>query len=138
VLGRHDGVINFTVGQRRGLGIVDAQAGGEPLYVVRLDPAARRVVVGPKPALAVAGMRLREVNWLGDAAGAGGAAVQVKVRSTTPAVPATVFAEGDSARVHFAEPQYGVAPGQACVFYAGERVLGGGWIARTEAAELAA
>jgi tRNA-specific 2-thiouridylase len=140
VLGRHDGVINFTVGQRRGIGIADAQGGGEPLYVVRLDPARKRVIVGPKPALAVAAMRLREVNWLGDEAGAGGdgLAVEVKVRSTTPAVPATVFAEVDGTRVVFAEPQYGVAPGQACVFYTGEHVLGGGWIARTEAAELAA
>jgi tRNA-specific 2-thiouridylase len=138
VLGRHDGVINFTVGQRRGLRIVDTQGGGEPLYVVRLEPAARRVVVGPKPALAVAGMRLREVNWLGDRAGTEGTEVQVKVRSTTPAVPATVSAEDDGACVRFAEPQHGVAPGQACVFYDGERVLGGGWIARTEAGAIAA
>ncbi len=138
VLGRHDGVINFTVGQRRGLRIVDAEAAGEPLYVVRLEAAARRVVVGPRPALAVAAMRLREVNWLCAPASEGGVAAQVKVRSTTPAVPATVFADGDGARVSFAAPQYGVAPGQACVFYAGERVLGGGWIARTEAATLAA
>jgi tRNA-specific 2-thiouridylase len=138
VLGRHDGVINFTVGQRRGLRIVDDAAAGEPLYVVRLEAAARRVVVGPKPALAVAAMELREVNWLGDPAGAGGAAVAVKVRSTTPAVLAAVFAEGDAVRVRFAEPQHGVAPGQACVFYEGERVLGGGWIAGTEAAARAA
>ncbi len=138
VLGRHEGIVNFTVGQRRGLRIADAAAAGEPLYVVRLDAAARRVVVGPKPALAVAAMRLREVNWLGDSAGAGGVAVQVRVRSTTPPVRATVFAEGDGARVRFAEPQHGVAPGQACVFYDGERVLGGGWIARTEAAAIAA
>jgi tRNA-specific 2-thiouridylase len=135
VLGRHAGIINFTVGQRRGIGIADAQGGGEPLYVVRLDAARKRVVVGPKPALAIAGMSLREVNWLGGApAGGGGLGVTVKVRSTTPAVAATVFVAGEGARVVFAEPQYGVAPGQACVFYAGDRVLGGGWIARAEAA----
>jgi tRNA-specific 2-thiouridylase len=139
VLGRHDGVISFTVGQRRGLRIIDEEAAGEPLYVVRLEAAARRVVVGPKPALAVAAMRLREVNWLGTApAGGEGRGVTVKVRSTTPAVPATVFAMGDGARVRFAGTQYGVAPGQACVVYDGERVLGGGWIARTETGAMAA
>ena len=144
VLGRHEGIINFTVGQRRGIGIADAQGGGEPLYVVRLDAARKRVVVGPKPALAIAAMSLREVNWLvpgsspGMAPAAGeGLGVTVKVRSTAPAVAATVFAAGEGARVVFAEPQYGVAPGQACVFYAGERVLGGGWIARAEAAAAA-
>ena len=71
VLGRHEGIIHFTVGQRRGIGIADAQGGGEPLYVVRLDAARKRVVVGPKPALAIAGMSLREVNWLGAPAGGG-------------------------------------------------------------------
>src|SRR6185295_3879251 len=71
VLGRHEGIINFTVGQRRGIGIADAQGGGEPLYVVRLDAARQRVVVGPRPALAIAGMSLREVNWLGAAPAAG-------------------------------------------------------------------
>ena len=80
-------------------------------------------------------MSLREVNWLGaPPAGGEGLGVTVKVRSAAPAVAATVFAAGEGARVVFAEPQYGVAPGQACVFYAGDRVLGGGWIASTEAA----
>jgi len=139
VLGRHAGIINFTVGQRRGIGIADPQGGGEPLYVVRLDPARRRVIVGPKPALAAVAMSLRDVNWLGAAPAAGeGLGVAVKVRSTTPAVPATAFAADEGARVAFAEPQYGVAPGQACVFYDGDRLLGGGWIARTEAAAIAA
>jgi tRNA-specific 2-thiouridylase len=146
VLGRHDGIINFTVGQRRGLRVSDETAGGAPLYVVRLDPSARRVVVGPKAALATVAIALREVNWLIDPARAAGAGlpVEVKVRSTTPAVAATVFAEGAGegadgrARVVLAEPQYGVAPGQACVLYDGDRLLGGGWIARTEAAAIAA
>jgi tRNA-specific 2-thiouridylase len=140
VLGRHDGIINYTIGQRRGLGLVDATAPGEPLYVVRLDPARHRVVVGPRAALAIASITVRDINWLGDRPlgdaplGAGGHAVQVKVRSTTPAVPATAFPAAGGARVALAEPQYGVAPGQACVLYDGERVLGGGWIARDEAA----
>jgi tRNA-specific 2-thiouridylase len=139
VLGRHDGIIHYTVGQRRGLGLVDAAAPGEPLYVVRLDPARHRVVVGPKASLATGSLLVRDVNWLGDrplgdAPLEAGHAVQVKVRSTTPAVPANAFAAPGGARVVLAEPQYGVAPGQACVLYDGDRVLGGGWITRDEAA----
>jgi tRNA-uridine 2-sulfurtransferase len=127
VLGEHRGVIHYTVGQRRGIEI-----GGqpEPLYVVRIDGAAGRVVVGPKRALATASARLSEMNWLGDdAAGP----ITVKVRSLARPVPARL--SGD--RVIFAAPEYGVAPGQAAVLYAGERVLGGGWIADTEPAEAA-
>ncbi|MEA2781155.1 MAG: tRNA-uridine 2-sulfurtransferase [Rhodospirillaceae bacterium] len=132
VLGRHEGVIQFTVGQRRGIGI----AGAEPLYVVRLDASRRQVVVGPKAALACGGISLREINWLADAAvAASGEEIQVKLRSASPAVPARFFPDG---RVQFVEPQYGVAPGQACVFYRGERVLGGGFIARTAVTEAAA
>ncbi|MGH6961496.1 MAG: aminomethyltransferase beta-barrel domain-containing protein, partial [Dongiaceae bacterium] len=139
VLGRHGGIINYTVGQRRGLGISDAMAAGEPLYVVRLDAAAQRVVVGPKAALATTEIAVRDVNWLsGEAVGPSGVPVQVKVRSTTPAVAATLSATRDGAAwVRLAEPQFGVAPGQACVFYNADRVLGGGWIAH-DAAALAA
>jgi tRNA-specific 2-thiouridylase len=128
VLGRHKGLIHFTVGQRKGIEI-----GGqpEPLYVVRLDAAARRVVVGPRRALAVASARLSEVNWLaGDNAGP----LTVKVRSLAKPVPA----RREDDRVIFLQPEYGVSPGQAAVFYAGERVLGGGWIEETEPALLAA
>jgi tRNA-specific 2-thiouridylase len=124
VLGRHPGVIHFTVGQRRGIGI----AGAEPLYVVRLNAARRQVVVGPRAALACAGVALREINWL--AAPAAGERVEVKLRSASPAVPAVVAGE----HVRFVEPQPGVAPGQACVVYRGERLLGGGFIAVAEAA----
>jgi tRNA-specific 2-thiouridylase len=129
VLGRHAGVIHFTVGQRRGLGI----GGGEQLYVVRLEPAARRVVVGPREALAVPELRLRELNWLGDAPLDGaGVPVEVKIRSASPPAAAMVYSAGKGgARVVFAEPQEGVAPGQACVMYQGDRVLGGGWIERS-------
>ena len=122
VLGRHRGLIHFTVGQRRGLEI-----GGtpEPLYVIRLDAAAKRVVVGPKAALAVGAARLSGVNWLdGDFAGP----VTAKVRSLAKPVPAHF----DGEYVRFDAPEYGVAPGQATVLYAGDRVLGGGWIEETQ------
>ena len=121
VLGRHRGTVDFTVGQRRGLEI-----GGQPvpLYVVAVDAAARRVVVGPRAALAVGAVALTETNWLADAAIG---PIEVKVRSTAAAAPATC--DGD--RIVFATPEYGVACGQAAVVYAGSRVLGGGTIAAT-------
>ncbi len=127
VLGRHKGLIHYTVGQRRGLEI-----GGlaDPLYVVRLDAAAKRVVVGPKAALAVRAARLSEINWLG---GGHKGPLGAKVRSLAKPVPARL--EGD--RLVFEGAEYGVAPGQAAVLYDGERVLGGGWIEETESAELA-
>jgi tRNA-specific 2-thiouridylase len=128
VLGRHQGLIHFTVGQRRGLEI-----GGqpEPLYVTRIEPESRRVVVGPKSALAVRSARLDGVNWLG---GPRSERLAVKVRSM--ARPARASFDGRS--IHFEQPEYGVAPGQAAVLYQGERVLGGGWIAETVAAQLEA
>ncbi len=137
VLGQHPGVTHFTVGQRRGLGIGGRRGGARaPLYVVRLEPERRRVVVGPRRALACARLRLREVNWLGAAPAAGTPMpVEVKLRSTSPPRPATVIPGADGeALVELASPEFGVAPGQACVFYGGARLLGGGWIARTEAA----
>jgi tRNA-specific 2-thiouridylase len=131
VLGHHPGVIHYTIGQRRGLGL----AAAEPLYVLRLDAGSRRVVVGPKDALAATGAELREVNWLGgEAPGAEGLPVSVKLRSASPAVPALLRAAGE---VRFAAPQAAVAPGQACVFYRESRVLGGGFIARSIRAEAA-
>jgi tRNA-specific 2-thiouridylase len=102
--------------------------------VVRLDPEARRVVVGPRAALATPTIRVGEVNWLGDGAFAaapeGGHEALVKVRSTRPPRPARIRPNGDEAEVELLDPEEGVAPGQACVFYApdGSRVLGGGWI----------
>ena len=127
VLGRHAGLIHYTVGQRRGLEI-----GGlsEPLYVVKLDPETRRVVVGPRAALAVAATELSEVNWLGPDVGPEGLPVAVKVRSMSALVPARFFADPNP-HVRFDKPEYGVAPGQACVVYHDNRVLGGGWIKRT-------
>jgi tRNA-specific 2-thiouridylase len=131
VLGTHQGVIHYTVGQRRGLGL----GGGEPLHVVRLDAEARRVVVGPRSALATRTLMVSEVNWLGDApfehAPDGGWDVEAKVRSTRPSSPARVRPTGPGrAEVTLAAAEEGVAPGQACVFYDGSRVLGGGWISR--------
>ncbi|SEM96430.1 tRNA (5-methylaminomethyl-2-thiouridylate)-methyltransferase [Sphingomonas gellani] len=127
-LGRHKGLIHFTVGQRRGLEI-GGQA--EPLYVVRLEPDSRQVVVGPRAALAVGAAHLTDINWIGgDHVGP----LHAKVRSMARPVPARL--DGD--RLVFDAPEYGVAPGQAAVLYAGERVLGGGWIAATEPVALAA
>jgi len=132
VLGRHEGIIHFTVGQRRGLGIVDPAAPGEALHVVRLDAAKRRVIVGSRAALATPEFSMREINWLGDAALEEGAIeAHVKIRSAAIPAAATIVSDGSGrARVVFDEPQEGVAPGQACVIYQGDRVLGGGWIER--------
>ena len=123
LVGNHRGVVHFTVGQRRGIEIGGQR---EPLYVVRIEPETRRLVVGPRSALAVEGMRVEEWNWIGEDQ----RAVNVKVRSLAPAVPATV----DGAWLRFDRPEYGVAPGQAAVAYDGTRLLGGGWIAETTAA----
>ena len=123
VLGQHRGVVHFTVGQRRG---IDVGGQREPLYVVRVDPDRRRVVVGPRRALAVEAMRVEDLSWIGEDE----REVTVKVRSMATAVTARI--NGD--RVRFDRPEYGVSPGQAAVFYDDSRLLGGGWIAETFAA----
>ncbi|MBN9673692.1 tRNA 2-thiouridine(34) synthase MnmA [Roseibium aggregatum] len=134
VLGRHDGIIHYTIGQRRGLGV----ATGEPLYVVRLDADARRVVVGPREALATKTILLREMNWIGDQPLDEGDEIEVfaKVRSTRPPAPATLKILNGKAFVDLMNGETGVAPGQACVFFDSDdetaRVLGGGWIHKTE------
>lgn len=132
VLGRHRGVIHFTIGQRRGLGI-----GGldDPLYVVRLDPEKRHVVVGPKEALTTRTVPIREINWLGDAPFDSQAEwpLRVRIRSTKPPADAILRPTGPTtAEVELLTAEEGVSPGQACVFYAseGSRVFGGGWIWR--------
>lgn len=134
VLGQHKGIIHYTVGQRRGLGI----ASGSPLYVVRLDARTRQVVVGPREALSTHTVRLRDVNWLGtselEAAAAGnGLALAAKVRSTRAPQDAVLFQRGGETYVTLIGGEQGVAPGQACVFYADEgedsQLLGGGFIA---------
>lgn len=123
VLGRHQGVIHYTIGQRKGLGI----GGGPPLYVVALDSEQSRVVVGPREALGRTQLWVRDINWLGGEETE--LLVEVRVRSTRPPAPALLRRlDGGRAEVILHQPEHGVAPGQACVFYQGERVLGGGWI----------
>jgi tRNA-specific 2-thiouridylase len=136
VLGPHNGIIHFTVGQRRGLGVGGRDVSSEPLYVVRLDPEMRRVVVGPRAALACGSVRLGEVNWLGEELlSSVEVSVDVKLRSTMEAVPARITGrENGGAEIVLDQPQFGISPGQACVFYSGERVLGGGWILETKGA----
>ena len=132
VLGEHPGIIHYTIGQRRGLGV----GGGEPIYVVRLDPDTRRVIVGPREALATRRVPVGEINWIGpgafEAAAPEGHDALVKVRSTRPPVPARIHPRATGAEVELLTPEEGVAPGQACVFYGpeGSRILGGGWIGR--------
>jgi tRNA-specific 2-thiouridylase len=136
VIGRHEGIIHYTVGQRRGLGV----AATDPLYVIHLDAKRQRVIVGPREALAARRLVLRNVNWLGDAPleaiGADGVEIFARVRSTRAPQRARIVVENGEAQVSLIDGETGVAPGQACVFYAGEgegaRVLGGGWIARAE------
>ena len=130
VVGRHNGIIHYTIGQRRGLGIGGL---GDPVYVVALDPMLKRVIVGPREALSTRRVPLREINWLGDAPFDSRAEwqVSVKIRSTRPPRPAVLRPiSATEAEVELLSPEDGVSPGQACVFYADDtsRVLGGGWI----------
>jgi tRNA-specific 2-thiouridylase len=133
VVGRHDGIIRFTVGQRRGLALGERVGTvNDPLYVVRLEPETRRVVVGPRSALGRSEIALHDVNWIGPAF-SGAQPVQVRVRSSQALRPATVELSEKGAIVRFDEPEIGVSPGQACVIYdgaSGSRVLGGGFISR--------
>jgi tRNA-specific 2-thiouridylase len=123
VLGAHKGIVHFTVGQRRGLEIGGS---AEPLYVVRIEPDERRLVVGPKQALAVNEARVGSWNWLGEEQ----RQVEVKVRSLSRPVPAHL----EDGVIRFHQPEFGVARGQAAVVYDGERLLGGGWIEETRSA----
>jgi tRNA-specific 2-thiouridylase len=134
VIGRHDGVIHFTVGQRKGLGL---SGNGQPMFVVKLDAKRDEIVVGPRESLRSHAIVLRDVNWLAPL----GAPFEcaVKVRSTRPPAPARVTPmENGAARVEIFAGEEAVAPGQACVFYDGTRVLGGGWIMASEPARAAA
>ena len=136
VLGQHKGIINFTVGQRRGLGVT----AGEPLYVVRIDARRRMVVVGPREHLHTRRILLKGANWIADEpfdeAGVGERALAVRVRSSQQPQPATLSIEGNEVSVLLRDGEHGIAAGQACVFYADAtphaRVLGGGWIAASK------
>jgi tRNA-specific 2-thiouridylase len=131
VLGRHKGVIGYTIGQRRGLGI-NNRAGEEndPLYVVRIEADRHRVVVGPRSALARSRITVREMNWLIDPPAS--LRVEAKLRSSQTPVPGTIEAAGSGDSVlALDDPLFGISPGQAAVFYDGDRVIGGGWITET-------
>jgi tRNA-specific 2-thiouridylase len=133
VVGRHEGIVRFTVGQRRGLALGEREGtDNDRLYVVKLEPETRRVVVGPRSALGRSEVALYDMNWIGPVA-AGALPVQVRVRSSQALRPAEIELTGEGAVVRFAEPEIGVSPGQACVVYdrvTGSRVLGGGFIRR--------
>jgi tRNA-uridine 2-sulfurtransferase len=142
VLGQHSGIAHFTVGQRKGLRL----AAAEPLYVLDIEAATRRIVVGPRSALGETRIRLAELNWLGAPLTSGdGVPVAAKLRSAQPPVPATLYPgtdapgeaggeAGGEAELVLDAPAGAVAPGQSGVLYDGERVLGGGWIRRRAAA----
>ncbi len=143
VLGQHRGIIHYTVGQRRGLGI----ASGEPLYVLKLDARTQRVVVGPKSALSTHTVRLRDINWLGpkplvEMVAGNGMALEAKVRSTRAPQEAVIFVRDDEVYVTLIAGEAGIAPGQACVLYSDDsedaQVLGGGFIAEAVPAAMVA
>ena len=135
VLGRHEGIIHFTIGQRRGLKV----AVGDPLFVIRIDAERQEIIVGPRAALEVFHIKLRDVNWLGEGAlsdlPSTGLALRVRVRSMRPPAPARLFYTDGQPLIVLEEGDHGIAPGQACVFYEGDesgsQVLGGGWIVST-------
>ena len=134
VLGTHRGVMYYTIGQRRGLGL-EHGSGAEPLFVVRLDADAKQVIVGPREALQRSKIHLEEINWLGGGdygPHLDGMEIAVKIRSTRPPAPARFIMDDDELIVELADPEFGISPGQACVFYElrddAARTLGGGWI----------
>ena len=133
VLGQHKGIIHYTIGQRRGLGL----GGGinddnAPFYVVRVDADKNEVIVGKKEALARDIIHISECNWLMQDTDKENIEIMVKLRSVTPPAPATLeINDAGQATITLKTPQYGIAPGQAAVCYAGDRLIGGGWITRT-------
>ena len=131
VLGEHKGIIYYTIGQRRGIGI----GGSDPLYVIKLDPIKKQVIVGPKEALEISKVEIKELNWLGTSAiPEDGIDIKVKVRSTRPAEEAKLYQGQNDDEAYFLlkQPEYGVSSGQAAVFYDDGRLLGGGWITKAE------
>lgn len=138
VVGRHEGIVGFTIGQRKGLGVGGGVTeNNEPLYVVRLDPEANRVIVGPKEALACRTIRIGGCNWLlgrEELENKSEREVELKFRSSMTPIPARLtLHDGQSAVLRLERPEYGISPGQAAVCYLGARMIGGGWIAAAEA-----
>jgi tRNA-specific 2-thiouridylase len=128
VVGRHNGIINYTIGQRRGLGI----AHENPLYVIKINPEQNQVVVGYKEDLYSHDLMAKEVNWLGGSIPEEGIECTARLRSVHKGLPARVYSEnGNRIKVKLTEPYNGITPGQACVLYDGTRLLGGGWIERS-------
>ena len=143
VIGRHEGIAHYTIGQRKGLGVGALAPQAEPLFVVALDAARARVVVGPRAALACHQLPLRDVNWLGEGPiPAAGVEIAARIRSSGAPAPARLMLVDGEPAVKFLGAQFGVSPGQACVFYenasGGARVLGGGWIKAAERVAVAA
>lgn len=131
-LGDHQGIIHYTVGQRRGLGLGGAETQGDPLFVVALNAEAREVIVGPRDALARDTITVNELNWLGDVQLHNPVPVTIKLRSSQQPAAGHIKRDADGVvRVTLDEAQYGISPGQACVAYQDDRCLGGGWIAST-------
>ncbi len=129
IIGAHNGIIHYTIGQRKGLGIGGGVSeNNEPLFVVKLNPADNQVIVGPKAALARDVIYLDQCNWLDSTI----QNISVKLRSVSEPSSATLFITENGAEIHLDKPQYGISPGQAAVCYDGSRVLGGGWIVGTE------
>lgn len=134
VLGQHDGIIHYTVGQRKGIGI----ATGKPNYVIKIDSIKKEITVGSKEHLSINEIKLNNINWIGShdlsSLPNNNLDIFVKVRSTSSPIPATLFNDNGEIKVRFLNPEYGVSPGQACVFYEDNkpmsRVLGGGWISK--------
>ena len=124
VLAQHQGIDRYTIGQRKGLGIADPA----PLYVVRIEPETRRVVVGPEEALLSPGLIADGMNWVSGTAPSEPVEVTIKIRYKATDMPATLVVQGSETRVWFDEPQRAVTPGQAAVFYREEELLGGGYI----------
>lgn len=134
VLGDHEGIIHYTIGQRKGLGLGGGETGGTPLFVVGLNPDNNQVIVGPREALARDRITLKDFNWIGDQQlNAATIPVSVKVRSSQEPIEASLSLDADGTPiVSLHQPYYGISPGQACVIYDQERCLGGGWISGTE------
>ena len=145
VLGKHDGIVNFTVGQRKGLGIggrsrSENPGATDPMYVVSVDPIEKKVVVGPRSALGRNLLKVSEINWLGDnPISDKGEQLLIKLRSTQEPISGTLFSdEGDNGRIVLDKMEFGVSVGQAAVFYSkydNARVIGGGWMTETSLCE---